>query len=93
MPIYSQCFSKIFVYSIYSSLHTQLNKAVKEVSVEEKRILELKTNSNTLNENTDKVLSKLKQLELQMDKIQCDSTSKIDELSRFVEIYSNLIPS
>lgn len=68
--------------SIFSSLNTQLNKAVKEISMEEKRIIELKTNLKTLNENTDKVLSKLKQLELHMDKIQCDSTSKIDELSR-----------
>lgn len=71
-----------FSGSIFSSLNTQLNKAVKEISLEEKRIIELKTNSKTLNDNTDKVLSKLKQLELQMDKIQCESTSKMDELSR-----------
>lgn len=76
--------NQIFFFSgsIFSSLNTQLNKAVKEISLEEKRIIELKTNSKTINDNTDKVLSKLKQLELQMDKIQCESTSKMDELSR-----------
>lgn len=68
--------------SIFSSLQTQLSKSINEISTEEKRIIELKTNLKTLNENTDKVLSKLKQLELHMDKLQCDSTHVIDELSR-----------
>lgn len=68
--------------SIFSSLQTQLSKSINEISTEEKRIIELKTNLKTLNENTDKVLSKLKQLELHMDKLQCDSTHVMDELSR-----------
>lgn len=75
---------KLLNSHIFSSLNKKLSKAFKEIALEDERIIELKANMKAINENTDKILSKSKQLELHMNKIQCDSISKIDELNRLV---------